>query len=219
MVGAKHPAASAIKNINERIEKHVRLFSLLSKQIKQLGVRIVIEGKIDGAINCCSHDLVKLFMKKMEQDCSIDAVIETWHVFNNCYQDIEPELFLREFSAVVCAVSQECASALASLPQQKKIEEDEKPAELSVSLNDIVQLYLKISSLPIADILISMDILYESLVELMEDYGLQPEQSWQEWVTLNWWIPPVVVTGLVLSLVKHHHYRIISGITRHDNKP
>lgn len=197
-------------DIKARIEQHIRLIDIINRQIK----RTNIHHEIDTPANCCSHELVKLCMKKMEQDTCIDPVIETWKIFNSCYDTIERDLFLQEFSSVVCAVSHGCVLALAALSEQSEKKKPEKPVELSVSLQDIFRLYFKISALPIGDILASMDQLYLALVELMDEYGLEEEQTWEEWMTTNWWIPPVIVTGLVLSLVKHHNYRIISEIAQ-----
>ncbi len=204
--------------INSRIERHLTLIDTLNKLSKQGKIRSELIKNKKSACSDCSHELVKLCMKKMEHNSCLDPVVEAWKLYKSCYSDIESELFLQEFSSMVCAVSSEYVAALSARPLERKnnqqqekpndghaltVSDDDVPVILpTVSLQEIFNLYIKIAKLPISEILEKLDELYYALVDLMDEYGLQAEQTWLDWLKVNWWIPPVAITCVVLVFAK-----------------
>ncbi|MCL5875257.1 MAG: hypothetical protein M1114_02180, partial [Candidatus Dependentiae bacterium] len=128
---ARHVNALDCRDINYRIEKHLQLINTLNTLSKRGILRSEIIKSKKSACSNCSHELIKLCMKKMEQDTCLDPVLETWKLFNSSYSEIDTELFLQEFSSMVCAVSREYVSALSSLPINIRKQKENKLDESS----------------------------------------------------------------------------------------
>lgn len=190
-----------LEDIHYRIERNIRLLNQFNSQIKNLNFTVNTQSAY--STDCCSHALIKLCMKKMKLGVCINSVVETWSLFNDYYGNIEREIFLREFSSIVCAVFQGCVVAF---DKQKGDLQTNKP---EVTFDNIMELYIAVSSLPIVQILRTMDTLYISLKKLIERYGLQQNQTWSEWATINWWVPPVAIGAILWSILKNNNIRII----------
>lgn len=77
---------------------------------------------------------------------------------------------------------------------------------------DIIELYSTIATLPIPEMLNSLDSLVEDLIEIIEKYELDTAMSWTQWFKKYWWVPPVIISSLVINfLLNHRTARILLG--------
>lgn len=176
-----------------RIEKHIALIDHYNKNNDKLQNRS--RALRDCPDHNCSHELIKLCIKRIDMELCLDPVVETWHMFKTSFAQVDPELFVREFTSVLFGVYHQSIQALAA-PAPKA------SAAQQVSIADIINLYNEVSSLPIVQVLDALDKLYVALNALMLKHGIKADTDWSEWLAANWWVPPVVVGSFLYSLLQ-----------------
>lgn len=150
--------------------------------------------------NSCEHELVKLCIKKMAcHDDVFTPVVETWKLFKQSFADVDQELFAREFATIVCAVYQQTLAVLNIRASHEPID-PQASIRQQISITDVIILYNKIASLPIREIVDSLEELYKGLRILMVQYGIHADTNWKEWLGKNWWVPPVVAASLLYTI-------------------
>lgn len=176
-----------------KLEKHVSLlsnFNLKNKKRQMLRLRSEESiGLFQSAIEY-QNPLVKLCAQKMGMSLSIDPVFETWHLYLKSYRGVDDLPFLHEYSIMLFSVYKGLLVEMFAV----------KPFRLS--LVEINQLYERITALPIGDVLEALEQCYEQFMEIMDDYGFNSNISWRDWLMSYWWVSPVVIGSMVMSLFK-----------------
>jgi len=149
------------------------------------------------------HELNRLCIKKMMQVNRIDPVFETWRLFVTMYRDIDISLFIHEFSVIIFCVYKNLVFSL--------LKPDHK-----VTSNDIFELSVKIMSLPIDQVLDALDLCYRQFILIMQDYGMTAPISWKEWVRQYWWVLPVSVVSLIISIARDN---LLRPFIRREDQP
>lgn len=181
--------------INRRINRLDTHISFLTKfhtknkeQLKSL-IKEVKHALWQFDITDYEHDLIRLCIKKVTNKHALDPVFETWRLFLNAYRDIDAPRFLREFSVLIFCVYKNLIVSL--------IKPDHK-----VTSTDIFELSSKIMSLPIDQVLDALDMCYRQFMFIMQDYGMTTASSPAEWIKQYWWVIPVSVVSLIVSVAK-----------------
>lgn len=188
-----------VQDMLYRIDKCIVLLDQFNKKNKKIHAHA--EHKASPCPdNSCEHELVKLCIKKMAcNDDVFSPVIETWKLFKQSFKDVDQELFAREFATIVCAVYQQTLSALNIRATHEPLD-PQGSIRQQISITDVITLYNKIASLPIREIIDSLEELYKGLRILMVQYGINADTSWKEWLGKNWWVPPVVAASLLYTI-------------------
>lgn len=184
-----HPKQVSVDYILTQLDRHIRFFSYLDKQgnildIKPTSLCLEVSGY--------THELTRLCAKKIIQEQSILPLLETWDLFKTVYSEIDSLVFLQEFSTMLFCMYKDL---LIQLYDRNMV--------LRVVFVDILDLAGKIMSLPIEQVLDALDFCYEQFLVIMHDYGLDSDLTWNQWWRAYWWVPPVVVGILIVSIIKH----------------
>lgn len=185
-----------------RIQRHVSLIDKYNKKNKP-GLsgpsRIVPECQgFD-----CKHELTRLCIKKMSNERCFEPVVEIWSLFNHNFNHIEREIFVKEFLYILYAVYGSCIGQLKMKKASPASHGDDATLQITApSMTAILTLYNQVSSLPIIKVLNDLEDLYVALVALMDEYGVNEQTEWRDWLVSNWWVPPVMLVALFYSLIK-----------------
>ncbi|MDR3550431.1 MAG: hypothetical protein P4L31_03390 [Candidatus Babeliales bacterium] len=135
-----------------------------------------------------SNEAVRFYVVQMKQTQSLVPLFRLWHSIVS-YKYIDDTVFLQEVSMLLLIVHRQIA-----------IDFNGAATKDSSSLHDIIQLYEAISTMPIPDLLNSLDVVVDQCIEIIEKYELDSSMSWRSWFKKYWWMPPVVIASVVINV-------------------
>jgi hypothetical protein len=193
----------------DRLQRHFDLLNQFNKKNKKdhlvdWETKALVPLFSDCDIDCASykHDCVVLCLKQMKASRTIDPFFETWNIFLKNYRHVETELFVKEMSVLLFFLYKNILFSL----DKKKLYIANELSPFQDTLNDrvtmpeIVALYNKISLLPINEVLFALDHCYIRLVLILKEYEFYSSMSWLQWIEKYWWLPPVIVAGIIYRI-------------------
>lgn len=192
-----------------RLDIHMAVleqFNTKNKMFKLIpfknGERFVI---IDEVLDF-SHDLLRICVKKMWAEESLDPMFVVWRLFVSEYKDIESETFLQEFGVLLFSIYK---NIFVSYLSNRVAFVNNAPTATNSAINlqnlqQMIDLYNQVSALPLRQLLEALDLCLDQFLIIVRTYGLQEEMGWLAWIQQYWWVPPVVVTSFVLNLFKDY---------------
>jgi hypothetical protein len=190
---------TAIRHLDRHITA-LEQFNTKNKQLKLLPYKMGNRFLFIDEVVEFTHDLLRICVKKMLTDESLDPLFVVWRLFVNEYKDIDSIIFLREMAALLLSIYKNIF--VAYLNNRSAVE---SKVDLAF-LREIIELYQKVNTLPIKELLNTLDRCLDQFLEIMRDYGIDEDTSWIEWLKKHWWIPPVVATSVLVSIVQAISY-------------
>ena len=138
------------------------------------------------------HEAVQGCLESILRERSLEPLFGLWRHFM-AYKFANDSLFLQEFVALEYMLYCKLIDCLRIVTLK-----DVPTAE------DLIELYASIATLPIPEMLNSLDSLVEELIEIMEKYELDTAMSWTQWFKKYWWVPPVVVSSIIVNFLLSH---------------
>lgn len=135
------------------------------------------------------HKAVQECLETILQTKSLEPLFNLWRHFT-AYKFANDSLFLQEFVALEYMLYCKLIDCLRIVTLK-----DSPTAE------DLIELYTSIATLPIPEMLNSLDTLVEELIDIMEKYELNAAISWTQWFKKYWWVPPVVISSFIVNFL------------------
>lgn len=186
---------TAIKELDRHITV-LEQFNTKNKQLKllpyKLGSRFLL---IDDIVEF-THDLLRICIKKMMVEESLDPLFVAWRLFVKEYKTIDSHLFLHEMTILLFSIYKNIFVTYLH---------NRSPVETKVDLDflkEMVALYQRINSFPIKELLRILDRCLDQFLKIMQDCGMNEGMSWIEWLKKYWWVPPVIATSVLVGFVK-----------------
>ncbi|MFA6065953.1 MAG: hypothetical protein WC707_02110 [Candidatus Babeliaceae bacterium] len=167
-------------DVIQRLHKHIKEIVVVNKKIKKKF--ICVDLVIGNAY--FQHDLVRWASRKIIEESSSSALVAIWDIFkyHNRPSNDNDFLFITDITKLIFLMYH---SLLHELSQ----------TSLKVSLYDIAQLYSQIAALPIKDLLDILDKFLSQLKAILHVYAPSPHESFYEWMSDHWWMPPVILAS------------------------
>lgn len=186
----------AIKRLKPHIEV-LEQFNTKNKLLKLLPYKTPNRFIFIDDIADFTHGLLRICVKKMLNEESLDPLFVMWRLFINEYQDVDSEIFLREMSILLFSIYKNIFTAYL---QNRSVA---TPAIDAAFLQSAIELYQRVSVLPIKEILEILDDCLVQFTVIMKDYGIDENKTWITWLKKYWWVPPVVVSSMFFSIIKN----------------
>lgn len=138
------------------------------------------------------HEAVQGCLESILRTKNLEPLFDLWRHFM-AYKFADDSLFLQEFVALEYMLYCKLIDCL-RIVTLKDVPTTE----------DLIELYASIATLPIPEMLNSLDSLVEELIEIMEKYELDTAMSWTQWFKKYWWVPPVVISSIVVNFLLSH---------------
>jgi hypothetical protein len=120
---------------------------------------------------------------------NLDPLFKIWHHFAS-YKFINDAEFLREFVTLVYIIYHQLCNEVVAAGDVRN----------QPSVEEVLDLYEKISQLPIPELLNALDAVIDQFIDIMEEYEMQASMDWWTWLKKYWWIPPTIVVSLVIKM-------------------
>lgn len=175
----------------KRLEQHITFLFDFNKNYKKTQFFGHNPLRIDIHRAQFDHDLIRWAVKKIQCEHCYDVLFDIWKTFKNHHAlDIDDDyLFLHDFSTLIFIIYN---TILQGLLRQ----------EIRIPINDVIALYSQISSLPLPELLDLLDQCLAKLNAALQVYQTTSTISWTQIVGKYWWIPPVILIGIWVSLVR-----------------
>jgi len=155
------------------------------------------------------HPAIKNCIQKISEEKSFTPLRITWKSFLS-HNLLQESLFVREFLLTLIILFSytpyTLKGSIDNLEQSFLIPEErpkpQGPVGNKPTLQDIVDLYYTMQALPILQLLATLDALVVQGNEFLHAYELHSAISWSQWFARYWWVPPVILLGLVRILIK-----------------
>ena len=196
-------------SINEaiyRLNKHIvalEQFNKKNKILKLLPFKTTDNrvAFIDDVIEV-SHGLLRICVKKMINEESLDPLFVVWRLFMTEYKDIDSEIFVKETAYLLFSIYKNIFVVYIN-EYNHSGNQDDKVSFLSESrlrvLQEMIILYNQIASLPLKELFDALDICLDQFLVIMNNYGIKENTGWGEWLKKYWWVPPIVITGILAN--------------------
>lgn len=138
------------------------------------------------------HEAVQRCLDSILETESFEPLFGLWHHFM-AYRFANDSLFLQEFVALEYMLYRKLIDCLRV-----------SVGKANPTADDIIELYANIATLPIPEMLNSLDSLVDDLIAIMEKYELDTTLSWKDWLIKYWWVPPVVLASIVVNFILDH---------------
>ncbi|MCL4229659.1 hypothetical protein KJZ61_03120 [Candidatus Dependentiae bacterium] len=184
----------------KRLKPHIEIleqFNTKNKLLKLLPYKAPNRFIFIDDIADFTHGLLRICVKKMLNEESLDPLFVMWRLFITEYQDVESEIFLREMSILLFSIYKNIFTAYL---QNRSVA---TPAIDAAFLQSAIALYQRVSVLPIKEILEILDDCLVQFTVIMKDYGIDENKTWIAWLKKYWWVPPVVVSSMFFSIIKN----------------
>jgi hypothetical protein len=193
-----------------RLEKHIialEQFNVKNKMLKLIPQKLDIRFVFVDDFLEITHDLLRICVKKMINEQSIDPLFVAWRLFVTEYRNIDTETFLREMGHLVFSVYKNTFVMYLN----NKVSIPHNSVNWQV-LHHMVTLYEHVASLPLRQLLDNLDRCLEQFFEIIRNLVVEEEASLFSWLKKYWWVPPIVITSLVINFFGGFlHFR-----TQHD---
>ncbi len=155
---------------------------------------------------------VVLCIKEIRRTKNIQPLLKLWNDIKH-YRFIKSIGLIKEFSILTFVIYKNLMTHY--LPEHMSLREK------SVT-QSLIQVYEKLDSLPLEEILNAIDLVTEELPFLWEQYQLNSDMTWKEWLKKYWWVPPLVAVtlGIRIFLIfkgRQTHFNIPFGQGSHSN--
>lgn len=138
------------------------------------------------------HERIKLCAQAMSKERTIIPLFKMWKSFI-AYDCIDDTLFVHDFMCLVIMVYNQLLTEQATTRGQEQF-----------AGVDSIELYQKISGLPVSELLLMVDEISEKFSVLSEKYELTNQQlSWSAWFKHYWWSIPVFAKAVGATLSAH----------------
>lgn len=135
------------------------------------------------------HKTVQECLSSILQTQSLEPLFSLWRDFM-AYKFANDTLFLQEFVTLEYMLYRKLIDCLHF-----------ENLRASPAAEDLIDLYASIATLPVPQMLNSLDMLVEELIVIMEKYELNAAMSWTEWFKKYWWVPPIVISSVIINFV------------------
>lgn len=178
--------------IVKRVEQHITFLRKLDKRYAQVTSDMIEFSKSDmlnDTVIHFDHDLITWAIKKIKRDQNLKPLFDIWSDFK-VYRDNSPEdqNFLKECTLLIFIFYNNIFIAYDEANDRAKVQ-------------DVVELFQKINNLPIGELLDILDTISEQLVEMLEKYEPEANQSLFSWLRSNWWVPPTIVAAFITAVI------------------
>ncbi len=181
----------------KRLEKHITALEQFNRKNKILKLLPLTNNNryaiIDGLIDF-THDLLRICVKKMINEESLDPLFVAWRLFVTEYKDIDSETFLHEMGYLLFTIYKNIFVAY--------VEMKSSVPNASVNwqvLKEMIELYDRVSALPIKKLLDTLDKCLIQFTAIMHDYAMEEDAGLYAWLAKYWWVPPIILTGVVTN--------------------
>lgn len=203
LVGASNATNHEKLILVARIEHHVQSIQDIARKhqgFKQEPLRMSPEAlyqTLDGLVSY-KHEVVKACIAQIRKEKSLAPFFAMWNSFKNSYQKDAYATISQDFL-------KECSDLIFMFysNMMNQLIDDHAVDAITVhrvTAAEIIQIYLTISELPINEFLDLLDKVLEKIMTILEDYHPEEGQSLFSWLQKNWWIPPVIIGGLLGSV-------------------
>lgn len=180
------------------IDNNVR-FYLIHRMLKSL---YLLSKTVTGdyqIMQCCQfseclhedffhHPYVHACAIQIKEQNSLKPIFAIWdHMVS--YDFIEDDLFMKDFIGLVMYVCQYLCIPV------------EHETRSAAALHEMLEMYEKIESLPLAELLDLLDTVVDQFGDVVEQYELNSKMRWSDWLVKYWWAPPVISGTLVYTIV------------------
>lgn len=190
-----------------RLAKSMMFLNKLDKKNIFLSACSDIEGNMIDDITdrfVFTQKNVVLCIKEIRRTRSIQPLLKLWDDIKH-YRFIKSIDLIKEFSILTFVIYKNLMTHC--LPEHMS------SREKSVT-QSLIQVYEKLDSLPLEEILNAIDLVTEELPLLWEQYQLNSDMTWKEWLKKYWWVPPLVAVTLGIRI-----FLIFKGKPTYYNMP
>lgn len=138
------------------------------------------------------HPAIQASLESIVETKTLHSLFALWRDFI-AYKFANDALFLQEFVALEYMIYGKLIECLQG-----------SRAKDVPTVEDLIELYTSIATLPIPEMLNSLDLLVEELTAMIEKYELNTTLGWTEWFKKYWWVPPVIIASVVVNFALSH---------------
>lgn len=179
------------------IQRLLKSMFILSRQ--KGPVPFLFDETVCNNLTCPS---IKACVQALVAQKSMVPLFEVWAQIT-AYDFINDTHYVREFVLVAYLAYRQMLDTL-----------HPSSAEQPVRAKDVLAMYEKIATLPVADLLDLLDDVVEQYDTLAQQYALKDSSlSWKQWFEKYWWSAPVVVGSFITTLLKHSKVLLASSTT------
>lgn len=173
-----------------RLQKSVKKI-LCNKQDTALFFKHInhIISAVDEKISF-SHEYINDAVKDMESERNLNSFENLWHAFEH-YKCIEDVLFVREFSKLVFILHKNKIMN-SYITHSKQVITD-------CTMQQLIDLYNKLDSLPLEELLNAIDVLTNEFPAINEKFEINSDMTWRQWLKKYWWAPPLIFGTFALK--------------------
>lgn len=142
------------------------------------------------------HEAIQECLDSILQTHSLEPLFALWRHFT-AYKFANDSLFLQEFVALEYMLYRKLIDCLRIVS-----------LKTTPTAEDLIELYASIATLPIPEMLNSLDSLVEELMEIVQKYELDASISWTQWFEKYWWVPPVIISSVIINFLLNHRKSI-----------
>ena len=135
-----------------------------------------------------SHELTRLSLKKISVEGNLLPLFESWDIFLKNYRLVDSDLFIESFRS--CSFL--CIKIFFHAITEQK-----------VTILEIMHLSSQIMSLPIDQLLTTLERCYHQFMIIYGTIWPQSRVSFSAWINRYWWVPPVVLISFVFRQLRH----------------
>lgn len=210
----------------QRLNKHVSLlkkFNEINQKSKILDLQ-ADQSNIFSIKNIeFKKEIINICIASMYKQKSLDPFFKTWdYAYSLCVSNTDIE-FVREFSIVIFSLYENIFVALSQGRQQtsgvknanflKMVDKKESLAgkesvavkeslaenENKNALDDIMQVYNSVSSLPVREIIDALEKCYDVFSKILNEYRINSSMTAVQWLKSFWWLAPTIAIGLIVA--------------------
>lgn len=180
------------------IDNNVR-FYLIHRMLKSLYLLSRASSGDHSVMHCCDfasclhdeffhHAYVHACALEIKKQNSIKPIFVLWeHMVS--YDFIEDDIFMKDFIGLVMYVCQYLCVPI------------EREGRSLVAFNEMLAMYEKIESLPLAELLDLLDVVVDQFGDVVEQYELNGTLTWSAWIAKYWWAPPILSGAFVYTVM------------------
>ena len=163
----------------------------------------VIEFTFDDAIiNSLTCPSIQACARALVAQKNVVPLFSVWSAITT-YDFINDINHVREFVLITCLAYQQITNVLVN-------ESDTK----AVHAQDVLAMYEKLATLPVAQLLDLLDDVVEQYDTLAQQYALKDSSlTWKQWFEKYWWSAPIMLSSFAATLLKHAKVLLFSANT------
>lgn len=180
------------------IQRLLKSMFILSRQ--KYTIPFVFDETI---FNSLRSPALKKCLDELVTQKSVVPLFNVWSTIT-AYDFINDTNYVREFVLVACLSYQQILNMTTSSSDTK-----------AVHAQDVLAMYEKLATLPVAELLDLLDDVVEQYDTLAQQYALKDSSlTWKQWFEKYWWSAPIMVSSFAATLLKHAKVLLFSANTR-----